>query len=62
MSGTGTLVLQTWTLGKRVVKLLYSPLVIFSEILAGKGAKVGWRSDGVGSNVGTPSGLTCVEE
>ena len=40
-------------LDKRVVKLLYSPLAIFSEILAGKRAKVGWRSDRVGSNVCT---------
>lgn len=51
-------------LGKRAVKSMYSPLAIFSWILAGMGGKVGWGSDGVGSNVGTPdeqSGLTCVE-
>ena len=44
---------------------MYSPLAIFSWILAGMGGKVGWGSDGVGSNVVTPDeqgGLTCVEE
>ena len=52
-------------LDKRAVKSLYSPLAIFSWILAGMGGKVGWESDGVGSNVVTPDeqgGLTRVEE
>ena len=52
-------------LDKRAVKSMYSPLAIFSWILAGMGGKVGWGSDGVGSNVVTPNeqgGLTCVEE
>ena len=52
-------------LDKMAVKSMYSPLAIFSWILAGMGGKVGWGSDGVSSNVVTPNeqgGLTCVEE
>ena len=44
---------------------MYSPLAIFSWILAGMGGKVGWGSDGVGSNAVTPDEqgrLTYVEE
>ena len=49
-------------LDKKAIKSMYSPLAIFSWILAGIGGNVGWRSDSVCSNVGTPVGLTCVEE
>ena len=52
-------------LGKREVKSMYSPLTIFSLILAGMGGKAGCGSDGVGSDVVIPDeqgGLGCIED
>ena len=52
-------------LGKSEVKSMYSPLTIFSLILAGMGGKAGCGSDGVGSDVVIPDeqgGLGCIED
>ena len=49
-------------LGKSEVKSMYSPLTIFSLILAGMGGKAVCGSDGVGSDVVIPDEQGCIED